>query len=208
MSRPGRLTTTSYAVLGLIAIKPFSTYELTAQMDRSFYRIWPRSRSKLYEEPKKLVAHGLAVATRERVGKRPRTVYSITAAGRAALAEWLQVPGSGPALEFEQILKITFVENGTKDNALAQLAAARAWAVEQNEVNRDVGRAYARGEGLFQERAAINMIGGAFLTDFYALVARWADWATELVQDWPDSPSDAVLPPGVADEVVKRADWS
>lgn len=207
MSRPGRLTTTSYAVLGLIAIKPFSTYELAAQMDRTFYRIWPRARSKLYEEPKKLVDHGLATPTKERVGMRGRTVYSITGDGRAALAEWLKVPGQGPSLEFEQILKIAFVENGTKDDALAQITAARAWAVEQNRENREVGRAYAQGEGMFPQRAAINLIAGAFLTDFYALVARWADWATEVVQDWPANPGEAVVPPGLAEEVVKRADW-
>ena len=59
MSR-GPLTTTSYAVLGLLAIKPWSSYELTQQMDRSLGRIWPRATSKLYEEPKKLVEHGFA----------------------------------------------------------------------------------------------------------------------------------------------------
>jgi len=37
-------------------------YELTQQMGRSLGRIWPRAASKLYEEPKKLVAAGLARA--------------------------------------------------------------------------------------------------------------------------------------------------
>ena len=56
------LTTTSYAILGLLAIKPWSTYELAQQMDRSLGRIWPRAQSKLYEEPKKLVARGLVAS--------------------------------------------------------------------------------------------------------------------------------------------------
>src|SRR5215467_5626294 len=98
------LTTTSYAVLGLLAVKPWSSYELTKQMDRSLGRIWPRAVSKLYEEPKKLVAHGLARATAERRGQRHRTMYSITPRGRRALAAWLQQPGTGPVLEFEQLL--------------------------------------------------------------------------------------------------------
>ena len=55
-----KLTTTSYAVLGLLSIKTWSSYELTQQMDRSLGRIWPRAVSKLYEEPKKLVARGPA----------------------------------------------------------------------------------------------------------------------------------------------------
>ena len=82
-------------------------------MDRSLGRIWPRAQSKLYEEPKKLVAQGLACAAEEQVGQRPRTVYTITSRGRRALAAWLRDPGAGPVLEFEQLLKIFFAENGT-----------------------------------------------------------------------------------------------
>ena len=80
------LTPTSYAILGLLAVKPWTTYELAQQMDRALGRFWPRAESKLYEEPKKLVAHGLARASSETVGKRRRTVYTITAKGRRALA--------------------------------------------------------------------------------------------------------------------------
>ena len=50
------LTTTSYAILGLLAIKPWTTYELAQQMDRVLNRFWPRTRSKLFEEPKKPAA--------------------------------------------------------------------------------------------------------------------------------------------------------
>src|ERR671938_339368 len=59
MSSARGLTTTSYAILGLLAIQPWSTYELAQQMDRSLGRMWPRAQSKIYEEPKKLVAHAL-----------------------------------------------------------------------------------------------------------------------------------------------------
>src|SRR5215469_17731912 len=105
MSTPP-LTTTSYAVLGLLAVRPWSSYELTQQMDRSLGRVWPRAVSKLYEEPKKLVSHGLAVATVESNGNRSRNVYTITPEGRSALADWLGQPGEGPVLEFEQLLKV------------------------------------------------------------------------------------------------------
>src|SRR3989440_1164812 len=121
------LTTTSYAILGLLAIKPWTTYELTQQMDRSLGRFWPRAQSKLYEEPKKLVAEGLARASKEAVGRRRRTVYAITPKGRRALAAWLTEPGAGPVLEFEQLLKVFFSENGTKADALATLAATAEW---------------------------------------------------------------------------------
>ena len=79
------LTTTSYALLGLLALKPWTTYELAQQMDRSLRNFWPRAQSKLYEEPKNLVEHGLAASEKQQVGRRPRTVYSITPGGRDAL---------------------------------------------------------------------------------------------------------------------------
>ena len=83
------MTTTSYAILGLLAVKPWTTHELVQQVDRSLRRLWPRAQSKLYEEPKKLVAHGYAKATDDSVGRRRRTRYTITAKGRRALAAWL-----------------------------------------------------------------------------------------------------------------------
>ena len=206
MSR-GPLTTTSFAILGLLAVQPWSTYELTRQMDRSLGRLWPRAQSKLYEEPKKLVEHGLAESTTERVGKRPRTVYSITPDGRRALAEWLRSPGAGPVLEFEQLLKISFAEHGTKADALATLAAARAWAEERNEENLAAGRAYLEGRGPFQPRAAQNMLAGAFLTEFYRMVAEWAEWAAGQVEHWPDHPAQAVADRAALEQVVRRAEW-
>ena len=76
VDRTASLTTTSYAVLGLLAIQPWSTYELAKQMERTLYRVWPRARSRLYDEPKKLVAHGLAEARKESVGRRPASVIA------------------------------------------------------------------------------------------------------------------------------------
>lgn len=207
MSRVPALTTTSYAILSLLAVKSWSTYELTQQMDRSIGRIWPRATSKLYDEPKKLVVHGLARAKDQSVGQRPRTVYSITTKGRRALATWLQEPGAGPVLEFEQLLKVSFAENGTKADALKTLTAARAWAEERNQFNLVALHAYTAGEGPFQQRAAQNHLTGRFLTDFYAMVAQWAEWATDQVDGWPEDPRDAVLDQEAMEETARRAQW-
>jgi len=90
--RRDELNTTSYAMLGMLAIRPWSTYELAKHLDRSLRPLWPRARSHLFKEPKKLVDHGLAEAAEERVGRRPKTVYTITETGREALREWLAQP--------------------------------------------------------------------------------------------------------------------
>lgn len=185
------LTTTSYAVLGLLAIQPWTTYELARQMERTLNRVWPRARSRLYNEPPKLVAHGLAVATKDAVGRRRRTIYTITAEGRGALADWLKVPGSGPSLEYEQLVKLFFADHGSRDDALATLEASRTWAAEQLDAFAQAARDYLAGNGPFPERSAVTSVGARFMVDFYDLVDRWAAWAMGVVDTWPDQPNQA-----------------
>jgi PadR family transcriptional regulator AphA len=206
MSSAPVMTTTSYAILGLLAVKPWTTHELVLQVDRSLRRIWPRAQSKLYEEPKKLVAHGFARATDDSVGRRRRTRYTITAKGRRALAEWLQQPGTGPVIEFEQLVKISFADSGTKADIISSLEAAREWVLDQNEENLATGRAYLEGRGAFPERASLNLLTGRFLTDFYVMVAHWVEWATTNVADWPDDVRQAPYDRAAAAEAVRLAE--
>ena len=206
MSRAPALTSTSYAVLGLLAVRSWTTHELVQQVDRSLRRIWPRASSKLYEEPKKLVAHGYARASDDSVGRRPRTRYAITAQGRRALADWLSQPGDGPVLECEQLVKIHFADGGTKADVVANLEAARAWVLEQNEDNLAAARAYLAGEGQFPHRAALNQLSGRFLTEFYDTVARWVDWAEQVVEAWPEDVADAPFDITAAQEGVRLAE--
>src|SRR5438309_10169449 len=101
--RPPR-TTTSYAVLGLLSVRSWTTYELAKQVQRSLKWFWPRAERKLYDEPKALVADGLATARQEYTGQRPKTVYEITEEGREALRSWLDEAPAPPATEFEGML--------------------------------------------------------------------------------------------------------
>jgi PadR family transcriptional regulator AphA len=189
--RADELNTTSFAMLGMLAIRPWSTYELAKHVDHSLRPMWPRARSNLFNEPKKLVVHGLAAANEETVGRRPRTVYTITPAGRRALRQWLGTPGEGPVLEFEQLLKVFFADQGTKADALNAVATIKQWARDRNAENIAVARSYVAGTGPFPERAAVLSVVGRFLTEFADMVNEWADWATTTIETWPDDPSKA-----------------
>ena len=189
--RADELNTTSFAMLGMLAIRPWSTYELAKHVDHSLRPLWPRARSNLFNEPKKLVVHGLAATTDETVGRRPRTVYSITPAGRRALRRWLGTPGEGPVLEFEQLLKVFFADQGTKTDALKAVATIKQWARDRNAENIAVARSYVASTGPFPERAAVLSVVGRFLTDFADMVNEWADRATTTIETWPENPSRA-----------------
>src|SRR6266571_2958672 len=128
-SPPG-LTTTSYAVLAQLTVHPWSTYELARQRVRYFRYVWPRAESAIYREVKRLDAMGLVAAKREYVGKRPRTVYSITEQGRQVLREWLATPVSPFAMDFEAMIRLFIAPLGTKEQLVATLEQVRSDAQE------------------------------------------------------------------------------
>jgi PadR family transcriptional regulator AphA len=202
-SRP-EPTTTAFAILGMIAIRPMSPYELAGWFDRSLGRLWPRARSKLFEGPKNLVTLGYAKATRERSGPRRKTVYSITPAGRRALAAWLEEPGTPPAIEFEQLLKIFFAEHGSKRAVITNLQAAADWAYGQIEHNIAVGKSYLSGQGPFQDRAPQVYISGMFLGEFALLIDAWSRWALGVVRTWPNDTSSATPDTAAIAALCKR----
>lgn len=179
------LTTTSYGILALLALQPWTTYQLARQMERSLGWIWPRAVSRLYEEPKKLVAAGLAISRPGATGRRPSTVYSITPAGRQALTAWLAEPGTGPALECEALVKIAYADQGTRDGLLANLAALIDDTTAKLHFGEMIAASYLEGRGPFQERLPFSGLMWRFLWEYHMTVLRWARWAQDQVQAWP-----------------------
>jgi PadR family transcriptional regulator, regulatory protein AphA len=184
-----RLTTTSYVMLGLLALRRWSTYELAQQMQRSIRYYWPRAESHIYEEPKKLVAHGLATATREYAGRRPRTVYAITDEGREALRAWLGEPGGGPLIEFDGLVKVLFAEQAGKDELLATLASIRSEAEQTRLHHAELAADLAETGGPFPDRLHVNTLVFKFMWEQAEMLLRWVAWAEQEVASWPDDAS-------------------
>lgn len=199
MSRRSRdeLTTTSYAVLGLLCLRDWSTYELAKQMSRSMRLWWPRAESRVYEEPKRLLRHGLVTAADEGVGERPRTVWSITPAGRAAVEAWLDEPGQLYRLEFEGMLKVFFADQGSKrqlherigdiaDAARAELARGVAF----DEEYLDTG-------GPFPERLHIIELVTDLQDRFLRATLEWAEDAQARTAGWRSTTDGADPRPAI-----------
>ena len=148
MSSGPSMTTTSYAILGLLAVRPWTTHELVQQVDRSLRRIWPRAQSKLYEEPKKLVAHGYAASDRRLGRSPPPDPLHDHREGPAGARRVAAAAGRGPRRSSSSsCVKIHFADSGTKADVLANLDAARAWVLEQNEENLAAGPCLPRRAG-------------------------------------------------------------
>ena len=184
---PSRLTTSSYAVLGLLAIQPWTGYELTQQATRSLRFAWPKSERLLYAEPKKLVEHGLATAQREAAGQRTRTVYTITNEGRTALSAWTATTPQPPVLEAEALLRLLFAENGTTDDLTAALDVMAADAAELHEQITSINAGYLEGEHPFPQRVHLSALFATFQLELFGLIIRWVDFAKTEIATWPST---------------------
>ena len=183
MEKP--LTTTGYAVLGLLAVRPWTTYELAKQVQRSLGWFWPRAERKLYDVPPDLVARGLATVTEGHTGRRARSVYRITAAGRRALRTWLGLTPLPPTLESEAMVKVFFADSGsleqlhrTLESVADDAEARRLDLIAMIEATDDT-------TAEFGQRLHINALALRFHLEYEALLVRWAAWARTESAAWP-----------------------
>ncbi|HEU0240934.1 MAG TPA: PadR family transcriptional regulator [Micromonosporaceae bacterium] len=181
---PDDLPTTSYAVLGLLALRSWTGYELTQQARRSLAFCWQKEESVLYEEPRRLVARGLARSWREREGGRSRNRYEITDEGRTALREWLARSSEPPRPQLEPLLRLTFADQGGVDDALAALSTLREWAVGMQVKGQAMLREYRSGQAPFPDRMHINVLNAVYYMGVLQHAIAFADLAEKEIAAW------------------------
>jgi len=179
------LPTTSYAILGMLALRPWSAYELTQQTRRSLHYCWPTAESVLYQEPKRLVRLGLATARHQAAGRRTQTVYAITEQGRRVLADWLATPPSPPGFEVEAMLRLLYADQGGRQDLLDAIRATRDWALAQAPEGLAQVRGYLAHGGPFPERLHLITLFGRFYLDLFEVLLGWADLAEAEITAWP-----------------------
>jgi PadR family transcriptional regulator AphA len=180
------LTTTSYAILGLLNIKSWSAYELTQQAQRSLRYAWPKSESHLYAEPKRLVQMGFAKVTETPAGPvRTRQVYRITAAGRRVLKRWLESEPAPPQLEFEAVLRLFYADASDKEAILAALAHTQDEVHQRYTEGIELVESWLDGEAPFPDRLHISALVAAFTRDLLQLMTQWSAFAQREIEHWP-----------------------
>jgi PadR family transcriptional regulator AphA len=188
-----KMSPNAYAVLGLLAARPWSAYELAQHMKTSsnLRQLWPRAESKIYEAPKVLEDLGLATSRKQRVAGRTRTVYRITAKGRRTLRDWLSEPGKPPVFEIEDALKVAYATAGDLEQLHANLERMRTVNLAKAELLAKGTRELLDQGFTIPERLHTSALVAELVRRIGYAVGEWAAWAEESTREWENLDFDA-----------------
>lgn len=177
MARP---RTTRFAVLGMLAERPMTGYDLREAIAASIGHFWHESFGQLYPALRELEAEGLVEALAPDGRRIP---YRITDAGRAALREWLGTPPARiePTRD-ELLLRLTFGRHaaagairGHLEHHAAQLRATRE-RYRELEARVAAETAPDRPYWLASIRAGVSAVDAALA------------WTAQTLADLPEEP--------------------
>lgn len=132
------LSATAYVILGMVSREPRSGYEIKAAVDSTTRFFWAASYGQIYPELKRLSEAGLVEGVDAPRGDRKRTVYAITADGRAELKDWLRKPPEASEMREEGLLKLFFAGALKPAEAVETLRAMRRKRLELAERLRSI----------------------------------------------------------------------
>lgn len=112
----------AHALLAALSRESLSGYDLTQRFDGSLGHFWQASHQQIYRELAKLAAQQQLDVVVQAQAKRPdRKIYSITAAGREALAAWLQTSVQPMPIRDDLLVKLYAGEWAQPELLLAEL---------------------------------------------------------------------------------------
>lgn len=208
---------TAFGLLGMLATRSWTGYELTQQVRRSLRFVWPSSEGHLYREQQRLVRRGWATVEEEPAGRRTRKRYTITDAGRVALREWLATEPEEPHFQIEGILRTFYADQASPDEAVASMQAtaqmARSmlaemygfvdeyleeggplWMLEHGIGGPGQERIEFHGRPMFPERLHIVALAIDVTTQLLETIDRFFTDAASQVATWPDPTDPAITP--------------
>jgi PadR family transcriptional regulator, regulatory protein AphA len=124
------LNATAKVILGMLAARPRSGYEIKQLVDGSTRFFWSASYGQIYPELKRLEKEGLVAGSESARGARKRTIYKLTPKGRKAAKEWIDREPETFELRDEGLLGLFFAESIEPGRApeIAREQAAKAAA--------------------------------------------------------------------------------
>lgn len=172
--------TLGYAILGLLAKRPGTGYQISRAMQRPVGYFWTARHSQIYPELADLESEGL-IRSRVIDGPGPRDTkrYAITAAGRNALRAWLDSPLPDQAPKDELMLRVWSLWLLSPDRARAFIAAVRDREQDRIEILLIEEREFQSTPEAVADPA--NHAFGEYATLRWGLARRrafldWCDW--------------------------------
>jgi len=96
-----------YALLGLLADRPYSGWQLLKHFEGSLAYAWPARHSQIYPELARLREAGLIEQTGE--GPRGAKEYTLTSTGREEVERWLRETTPSRNTRDEALLRVFFL---------------------------------------------------------------------------------------------------
>lgn len=129
------------AILGLLAIRPMSGYDVSRSYQRALQQIWYAPLGQVYPTLRKMKQDRLLRVAVEVQHDRPnRKVYSLTPEGRRLLVQWLSAPATLPNMHHEFIHKLFLLSNVsvTEREKLveAYVMRCKTWAAELRHIEK------------------------------------------------------------------------
>lgn len=174
------LTPTARVILGMLQLGARTGYDIKRAIDLSTRFFWGASYGQIYPELHRLEGRGLVKSTPEQGGRR-RMSYSLTAAGKAALRDWLRDDS-----EFlfetrdEGTLKLFFGDLLDKEDVIANLRAKQAWCERSLELFRGI-EPQAR-TGFFAEDQLYPYVSLLYGIDLLEWMCHWCDRTARLIE--------------------------
>jgi DNA-binding PadR family transcriptional regulator len=133
---------------------------------------------------------GLIRGKKEYVGKRARTVYSITAEGLEELRAWLGTPVSPFAMDFEAMIRLFVAPLGTNEQLISVLRQVRTDTQEMLRFGGAVKQEFLEGIAATQDQVYIRALAVDFFISLLNTVDAWAERTLREIESWEDLTPD------------------
>ena len=150
MAQTNELSTTSFAVLGLLTFGEMSGYDVMKLAEESIGHFWSPAKSHVYAELRRLAASGLATERHVEQDSRPnKRLYAITRAGEEALRRWLEEAPIEPSpIKSVLTLKVFFGNLASPPALRSQVEAVKRLSEEHLSALRGIESEIADNEAL------------------------------------------------------------
>jgi PadR family transcriptional regulator AphA len=177
------LSATGKVILGMLAARPRSGYEIKQLVDSSARFFWAASYGQIYPELKKLEKAGLITGDDSSTGGRQRTTFRLTTEGKRAAREWIRKPPEVLETRDEGLLKLFFAGSidpkRAAEIARERAAISRAKAAELRRIAEAVDEVGRPMEGAEAQPDPGSLTVLRFGIEMSELTAEWFEDAAD-----------------------------